>query len=199
LVVRRKVFWGGNEMDQMDHSRHGLIREEESVLVVIEMQEKLFPAMAEKEKLLDNVMRLVRFARILNLPVVVTEMEKLGNTLPQVMSELKGVQPVVRSDFNCFGSQVFSSRIKELERGVLILAGIEAHICIAQTALHAVPAYRVHVVSDAISSRSSENRKVALERMAQGGVTVSSTEMVIYELLKNSGREAFKQALKLVK
>lgn len=186
-------------MDQVDHSRHGLIREEESVLVVIEMQEKLFPAMAEKEKLLENVLRLVRFARILNLPVVVTEMEKLGNTLPQLMSELKGVQPVVRSEFNCFGSQVFLSRIKELERGVLILAGIEAHICIAQTALHAAPEYRVHVVSDAISSRSAENRKVALERMAQGGVTMSSTEMVIYELLKNSGREAFKQALKLVK
>jgi len=69
-------------MDQVDHSRHGLIREEESVLVVIEMQEKLFPAMAEKEELLENVLRLVRFARILNLPVVVTEMEKLGNTLP---------------------------------------------------------------------------------------------------------------------
>jgi nicotinamidase-related amidase len=186
-------------MDQVDHSRHGLIREEESVLVVIEMQEKLFPAMAEKEKLLENVLRLVKLARILDLPVVVTEMEKLGNTLPQVMGELKGLQPVVRSEFNCFDSQVFSSRIKELEKGVLVLAGIEAHICVAQTALHAVPSYRVHVVGDAISSRSSENRKVALERMAQGGVTMSSTEMVIYELLKNSGREAFKQALKLVK
>jgi hypothetical protein len=133
----RGIFEGGNDMDQVDRSRHGLIREEESVLVVIEMQEKLFPAVAEKEKLLGNVLRLVRFARILDLPVVVTEMEKLGNTLPEVMSELKGVQPVVRSEFNCFGSQVFSSRIKELERGVLILAGIEAHICIAQTALHA--------------------------------------------------------------
>jgi hypothetical protein len=83
LIVRRKEFLGGNEMDQVDHSRHGLIREEESVLVVIEMQEKLFPAMAEKEKLLENVLRLVRFAGILNLPVVVTEMEKLGTPFPK--------------------------------------------------------------------------------------------------------------------
>ncbi len=181
------------------HLRHGLIRAEESVLVVIEMQEKLFSAMAEKEKLLENLLRLVKFARILDLPVVVTEMEKLGNTLPQVMGELEGVRPIVRSQFNCFGSQAFSSRIHELKRGVLILAGIEAHICVAQTALHAVPAYRVHVIGDAISSRTLENRKVALERMAQGGVTISSTEMVIYELLTHSGTEAFKRTLKLVK
>jgi len=186
-------------VDSIDHSRHGLIREEESVLVVIEMQEKLFPAMAEKEKLLENVLRLVKFAGIIGLPVLVTEMEKLGNTLPQIMSELKGVQPAVRSEFNCFGSQDFASRIRELGREVLILAGIEAHICVAQTALHAVLSYRVHVVSDATSSRSLENRKVALERMAQGGVTLSSTEMVIYELLKNSGTDAFRQTLRLIK
>ncbi len=186
-------------MDPKSYSRHGLIREDEAVLVVIEMQEKLFPAMAEKEKLLENVERIVRFARIIGLPVVVTEMEKLGNTLPQVMAELKGVQPAVRSEFNCFGSQIFSNRIGELKRSVLILSGIEAHICVVQTALHAVPDYRVHVVSDAISSRSLENRKVALERMAQGGVTITSTEMVIYELLKRSGTEAFRQALKLIK
>ena len=186
-------------MDQVDHSRHGLIREEESVLVVIEMQEKLFPAMTEKERLLENVLRLVKFARIIGLPVVVTEMEKLGNTLPQIMGELKGVQPAVRSQFNCFGSQAFSSTIRELNRGVLILAGIEAHICVVQTALHAVGSYRVHVVSDAISARSLDNRKVALERMALGGVTISSTEMVVYELLKNSGTDAFRQTLKLIK
>ena len=186
-------------MDQVDYSRHGLIEEGEAVLVVIEMQEKLFPAMTEKEKLLENVLRLVKFARIIGLPVVVTEMEKLGNTLPEIMGELEGVQPGVRSQFNCFGSQAFSSTVRELKKGVLILAGIEAHICVAQTALHAVGSYRVHVVSDAVSSRSMENRKVALERMAQGGVTISSTEMVVYELLKNSGTDAFRQTLKLIK
>jgi nicotinamidase-related amidase len=189
---------GGSAMG-VDYSRHGLIKKEESVLVIIEMQERLFPAMARREKLLQNVLRLVKFARIFGLPVIVTEQEKLGPTLPQILGELEDIQPIVRPDFSCFGSQAFSNRVKELNRRDLILAGIEAHICVAQTALDAALEHRVHVVSDAISSRSLQNWKVALNRMVQGGITITSTEMVIYELLKKSGTDFFKQTLKLVK
>jgi nicotinamidase-related amidase len=184
---------------RFDHSRHGLIRESDSLLVIIDMQERLFPAMAEKELLADNVLKLARFARIIGLPVLMTEQEKLGVTLPQIRQELSGVEPVSKEEFDCFGVQAFRQKLKSMNRKTLILSGIEAHICVAQTAISAVPEYSVHVVADAISSRSVRNREVALERMMQAGVTVTSTEMAIYEILKRAGTDIFREVLKLVK
>jgi isochorismate hydrolase len=81
----------------------------------------------------------------------------------------------------------------------LILTGVETHICVAQTALHALPDFTVHVVSDAVSSRTSANWTVGLERTKQCGALITSTEMVIYELLQRAGTAVFRQALKLVK
>jgi nicotinamidase-related amidase len=190
---------GGAGVHRFDHSRHGLIRESDSLLVIIDMQERLFPAMAEKELLADNVLKLARFARIIGLPVLMTEQEKLGVTLPQIRQELSGVEPVSKEEFDCFGVQAFREKLKSMNRKTLILSGIEAHICVAQTAISAVPEYTVHVVADAISSRSVRNREVALKRMMQAGVTVTSTEMAIYEILKRAGTGIFREVLKLVK
>jgi isochorismate hydrolase len=102
-------------------------------------------------------------------------------------------------DFNCFGCEAFVRKIHELNRRTLILCGIEAHICVAQTALHAASDYEVHVVADAVASRSLENRRIALERMSWRGIAITSTEMVIYELLKRAGTDTFREVLKLVK
>jgi isochorismate hydrolase len=184
---------------RFDHSRHGLIRESDSLLVILDMQERLFSAMAEKESLADNVLKLSRFARIIGLPVLMTEQEKLGVTLPQIREELRAVEIISKVDFDCFGSQVFAEKLKSMNRKTLILSGIEAHICVAQTAISALPEYTVHVVADATSSRSLSNREIALERMMQAGVTVTSTEMVIYEVLKRAGTDIFREVLKLVK
>jgi isochorismate hydrolase len=182
-----------------DHSRHGLIRKGDSLLVIIDLQERLFPVMAEKELLAENVLKLSRFSKIMGLPVLMTEQEKLGATLPQIRGELKGVEPVSKMDFDCFGSQTFLDKLKAMNRKTLIFSGIEAHICVAQTAISALPGYTVHVVSDAVSSRSVRDREVALERMMQAGVTLTSTEMVIYEILKRAGTDIFREVLKLVK
>ena len=177
----------------------GLISRDDTVLVIIDMQERLFPVMAEKEKLLENLMRLVRFSKVLELPVVVTEQEKLGSTLPEIKEELKEVRPMGKVDFNCFGCEDFTKTLAGLEKKTLLLTGIEAHICVAQTALHAVSSYTVHVVSDAIASRSPQNHRVAVERMMQRGVTVTSTEMAIYEVLERAGTDIFREVLRLVK
>jgi isochorismate hydrolase len=177
----------------------GLIEKEDSILVIIDMQERLFPVMAEKEKLADQVMKLVRFSKIVELPAIMTEQEKLGPTLPGIKEELAPVSPVPKVDFNCFGCEDFVKRIQDMNRRTLILCGIEAHICVAQTALYAAADYEVHVVADAIASRLPENRRIALERMSRRGVTITSTEMVIYELLKKAGTDTFKEVLKLVK
>lgn len=180
-------------------SAPGLIRGDDAVLVVIDMQERLFPVMTDKAMLLENVVRLIRFSEILELPVVFTEQEKLGETLPQIRSLVRGFDAVRKIHFDCFGSEAFKNKVKKLDRSTLILTGIEAHICVVQTALHAADSYRVHVVGDAVSSRSLHNREIALQRMMQQGVTVTSTEMVIYELLGKAGTDTFRQALELVK
>ncbi|MBW1998745.1 MAG: hydrolase [Deltaproteobacteria bacterium] len=176
-----------------------LLRKEDSILVIIDMQERLVPVMDNRDTLIKNVRTLARFSRLIGIPVVVTEQEKLGSTIPEIQEELKGTSPIPKVEFNCFGCKAFDTLIKDQGKRDLVLAGIEAHICVAQTALYALSSYRVHVVGDAISSRSSDNRMVALERMGLAGVIPSSTEMFIFELLGKAGTDTFREALKLVK
>lgn len=176
-----------------------LIRKEESILVVIDVQVKLMPAIPNRQQVIDNVIRVVRFARIIGLPIILTEQDKLGPTLPEVKKEIPGVDPIGKTSFNCFYCPAFSEQVKKPGRNTLILAGVENHVCVAQTALHALSSFNVHVVGDAVSSRTPENWKVGMERMRQFGVVITSAEMLIFELLKQAGTEEFKAALPLVK
>ncbi len=186
-------------MGNVPRETTGLISRGDSVLLVIDVQEKLMPVMFEKERVVENVVRLVKFANIIGLPVVVTEQEKLGATLPEVREELGCVRPIHKVCFNCFLCTDFADEIERLGRKTLIVSGAEAHICVAQTAIFAAPRFRVHAVSDAVSSRTLENRAVSLTRMQQSGVSITSTEMFIYEILEKAGTDEFKAALKLVK
>jgi isochorismate hydrolase len=189
----------GIAMNQGVRGGGGLIKRDETVLIIIDMQERLFPVMTEKERLLENVMRLARFSQVVGLPVLLTEQEKLGSTLQGIREALGEVHPIGKVEFNCFGCGAFSQTLAALQKKTLVLAGIEAHICVAQTALHAVSTYRVHAVSDAMASRSPHNHRIAEQRMAQRGVTITSTEMVIYEILQKAGTENFREVLRLVK
>jgi isochorismate hydrolase len=186
-------------MDNMYASPIPLLRGDDALLVVIDMQERLLPVIAEKEKVVENVLKLIKFAPIIGLPIILTEQQNLGETAPKLRAELKGIRPITKLEFDCFQSRAFVEHVGRLNKSTLIIAGIEAHICVAQTALHALSDHAVHVVSDAISSRSLHNRKVALDRMGKAGVTITSTEMVIYELLGKAGTDQFREALKLVK
>jgi nicotinamidase-related amidase len=184
-------------MSSMDNSP--FISREESLLVIIDMQERLVPAVSQHEKVVGNTKRLLALADTLHLPVVVTEQEKLGQTIAEIRERMTDLAPVAKVTFNCFSCEPFAQKIRELQRNTLIITGIEAHICVAQTALWAHPQFRVHVVSDAISSRSPDNVCVAVERMRATGVTITSTEMVIYELLQKAGTEEFRTMLPHVK
>ncbi len=179
--------------------RDNLLEREESLLVIIDMQEKLLPAMAHRETVTENATRLLVFSDIIGLPVVVTEQGKLGATVFDLSHRKQTVKPISKLAFNCFLSDEFADTIHRSGRKTLILTGLEAHICVAQTALYAAPQFNVHVVRDAISSRTADNWNVAVERMRASGVTITSTEMVIYELLKRAGTDEFKATLALVK
>ena len=186
-------------MNDIHSSQGPLLRRDNTLVVVIDMQERLLPVILEKERVIENVLKLVKFSHIIGLPIICTEQQNLGETTPEIRAELKEVQPINKLEFDCFESRAFDEQIRRLKRNTLIITGIEAHICVAQTALHALSDHAVHVVSDAISSRSLHNWEVALGRMRQQGVTVTSTEMVIYELLGAAGTDQFREALKLVK
>ncbi len=186
-------------MSDKHSSKSPLLTRDDSLLVIIDMQERLLPVIAEKERIIENVVKLVKFSHIIGLPVVLTEQQKLGETVPEIGELLEDIQPISKLEFDCFGSGAFAKHVSEQNKGALIITGVEAHVCVAQTALSGLSDYTVHVVSDAISSRSLHNREVALHRMGQNGVTITSTEMVIYELLRKAGTDTFREALALVK
>jgi nicotinamidase-related amidase len=175
------------------------ISREDSLLVIIDMQERLVPAVGQPEKIVTNTKRLLALADTFSLPVIVTEQAKLGRTIGEIAGGIPDFSPISKIAFNCFFCEPFGRRIEEFQRRTLIIAGIEAHICVAQTALWAHPQFRVHVVGDAISSRTTDNVSLAIERMRSSGVTITSTEMVIYELLGKAGTEEFKAMLPHVK
>lgn len=183
-----------------NHSyRSRLLSADDALLVVIDLQERLLPAIAGEERIVENALKLVKFAHVVGLPIILTEQQNLGETASELREELKDIQPIIKLEFDCFESRAFTDRLEQLKRNALIIVGIEAHICVAQTALHALSHYSVQVVSDAVSSRSPHNWEVALQRMRQAGATVTSAEMVIYELLGRAGTDEFREALKLVK
>jgi nicotinamidase-related amidase len=173
-------------------------------LIVIDIQEKLLPPIFQKEQLVKNSQLLIRLAGIVKIPVLLTTQytKGLGPTVPEVASLLPGTEPIDKQMFSCFGSDVFCSMIKRLpgNRNTVLLCGMESHICVTQTALSALQeGYIVHVASDAVSSRTEWNWKIGLERMMSAGAVISSTEMMMYELLRSSGTPAFKELLPYLK
>lgn len=177
---------------------------EQCALIVIDIQEKLLPPIFEPERLVKNAQLLIRLAGILKIPTLVsTQYAKgLGETVPEVASLVPDVRPIDKQMFSCFGSEVFCASLKRLpgNRTTVLLCGMEAHICVTQTALAALrEGYLVHVASDAVSSRTEWNWKIGLERMRDAGAVISSTEMMMYELLRSSGEPAFKQMLPYLK
>jgi nicotinamidase-related amidase len=173
-------------------------------LIVIDIQEKLLPPIFQKEQLVKNSQLLIRLAGILKVPVLMSTQysQGLGKTVPEIASLLPGTDPIDKQMFSCFGSDVFCSLLKRLpgNRNTVLLCGMESHICVTQTALGALrEGYLVHVASDAVSSRTEWNWKIGLERMRAAGAVISSTEMMIYELMRSSGSPAFKELLPYLK
>jgi len=173
---------------------------EHCALVVVDIQSKLLPPIFQKEQLVRNAQLLIRAGEILKIPSLIsTQYAKgLGGTVPEIASLLPETEAIDKLMFSCFGSEAFCALLKRLpgSRTTLLLCGMESHICVAQTALAALrEGYLVHVASDAVSSRTEWNWKIGLERMRAAGAVLSSTEMMIYELMRSSGSAAFKELL----
>jgi nicotinamidase-related amidase len=193
----------GGGVSAPEPGRLDVLERERALLVVVDLQEKLLPAIDGKDRVLDGARLLIRAARELELPLVLTtQYEKgLGPIVPEVITEAPGVKPVDKVAFGCFGSEDFLARLSTFPgREQLLVAGIESHICVAQTVLGALgKGYRVHVAADAVGSRHAEDRELGLRRMEHAGAVLSSTEMAVYELLGRSDGAAFKRLLPFLK
>jgi nicotinamidase-related amidase len=169
-----------------------------TALVVIDVQERLLPAIHEKERLVAHIRLLLRTASALDVPVMLTTQyaKGLGPTVAAV-TELAGpAVPIDKLTFSAFGSTDFARALATTGREKLLLCGIEAHVCVLQTGLDALAAgYQVHVAADATESRTAENAELGRRRLERAGAVLSSAEMAVYELLCVSGTPAFKSLL----
>jgi nicotinamidase-related amidase len=192
-----------HETDYAEMARRPL-EAQQCALIVVDVQEKLLPPIWEKERFIRNVQLLTRLARIVNIPALVTVQyaKGLGNTVPEIASLLPDSTPIDKLTFSCFGSDAFCSSLKRMpgRRTTVLLCGMETHICVMQTALGALrEGYLVHIASDAVSSRTELNWRIGLDRMRAAGAILSSTEMMMYELLRSSSSPAFKELLPYLK
>jgi nicotinamidase-related amidase len=177
---------------------------DQCALVIIDLQEKLMPAIRNREEVVRNAQVLIRLAGTVGIPVMLTTqyVRGLGGTVPEIAELLPGVPSIDKLAFGCFGSDDFRAALRQLpgHRNTVLLCGIESHICVMQTALGALQnGYMVHVASDAVSSRTEQNWQLGLQRMDSAGCVLSSTEMMMYELLRRSGTAQFKEMLSYIK
>ena len=176
-----------------------------SVLVVVDVQERLMKVMPElaARAVLDNVVRLVRGAQVLDLPVIVTEQypKGLGPTVAPVREAFGEAEPPIeKTDFSCEQVRAFRDRMERFHKPQVVLCGIEAHVCVLQTALDALHRERqVFVAADAICSRRSENHALAVQQLLQAGAVPTPTESVLFGWMRRAEGEAFKAISRLVR
>ncbi len=179
----------------------GIPNRQQTALLVIDVQERLMPVMYEQEKIIANVNKLLRGAEILGLETIVTEQypKGLGNTCKEV--ELgEGKTILEKVCFSCMKSEPLADQLKLTNKKTLIICGVESHICVLKTTLDALQqGFEVHVVADAVSSRTAENKHLAVERMRQAGAFIVSVEMILFMMLNEAGTDEFKAISKLIK
>lgn len=174
----------------------------ETAAVVIDIQERLFPHMHEGAALLERCCVLVRGLELLEVPILVTEQypRGLGPTVDRVRECIDGFAPVEKISFSCCDHAPFLDALRVLDRRNVVLAGIEAHVCVLQTAIDLLDAgLRPVLVEDCISSRRPRDRDVAVERMRHEGAVVTTAESLLFELCRAAGTDRFKSLTRLVK
>lgn len=179
-----------------------LLRKENTGLVIVDVQEKLMGVMGQKERVVDRVLKLLDLARVFQLPIILTEQnpKHLGTTLPAIRETLTVYEPIEKLYFNCCEVDAFNDVVKKEGLQNIILTGIETHVCVYQTCVSLLErGYRVHVPHHAVDSRTESNWQIGLSLMQEAGATITSTEAVIFQILKKAGTSEFKALLKTIK
>ncbi len=183
--------------------KYNTLNTDTSVFLFIDIQEKLIKAQLEPEKIIKNTSILAKTANILEVPVIISEQypKGLGSTLPSIMDNLPTHREYFeKSTFSCAQNEKFKEILKKTNKKQIIICGMETHICVHQTVTDLIDSgYEVHIVKDAISSRKQAEYDLGIERMCLCGAIPTSTEMVLFELLKASTHEKFRDIQALIK
>ena len=174
---------------------------QKTALIVLDMQEKLIRAMAEKEQLIINMQKVIKGAKILGVPILFTEQYRrgLGPTIPEIAELLTEIKPLDKMAFGC-SEPLFQEGVRSLKKEQLLLCGIESHVCIYQTAADLISmGYQVEVLADCVSSRSKENKHIALDKIRGIGARITIVEMILFELLRTAESKCFKDISQIVK
>jgi isochorismate hydrolase len=181
----------------------GHLRPDTALLLVVDVQEKFAPVVSNFSEVVHNAAIVVRGCRELNVPIIVTEQypKGLGKTVPEVVNALgDAYKPMVKSAFSIFDEADVHRAVDQSGRKDLILLGVEAHVCVIKSVLDGRRhGFFIHLVADAIGSRSPRNVEIALRRAAQAGAYVTSAEMALFQMLESSASVGFKEISKIVK
>lgn len=176
-----------------------LLKKDESILLLVDVQEKLTPAVLESKAFIERCEWMLKLASKMDVPILVSEQypKGLGPTLQQFQTYFTADHCVDKVHFSCMSDDKYVQRLKQFHKKQLVLIGIEAHVCVLQTALEMRDqGFDVFVVVDAVSSRGKQNLKYGLKRMAQNGVYLITAEMVFFEWLRKAGSTEFKELSK---
>jgi len=180
-----------------------LLDRKKAVLCIIDVQERLAAAMAEREPVVEAARRLILSARRLGVPIVVTEQypRGIGPTEPVLVEALEDAyEPIAKLHFSCCSEPPFAAELERHGRRQVILCGMETHVCLLATCLDLLDAgFQVHVVADGVCSRNAEHKRLALEQMRQAGAVVTCVAAAVYQLLRLAGPPEFKDLLPLVR
>jgi nicotinamidase-related amidase len=179
-----------------------MLKTEDVVLLLVDVQGKLAHLMHAKERLFRNLQTLVKGIQALDVPIIWMEQNPagLGPTISEIAELLPDNTPITKMSFSCCQNEQFVGALSAINRKDVLVAGIETHICVYQTTAELIGlGYRVHVVADAVSSRTAENKAIGLQKMKDAGASLTSVETVLFELLGAAEGETFKAMLEIVK
>lgn len=179
-----------------------MLNEENATILLIDVQEKLIPAISDSEALVSSTAKLLAGAKVLGLPVIWCEQNptRIGPTMPELTEHLEGFSPISKLCFSALKSEEVKAQLQATGRNQVIVTGIEAHICVSQTVQELLQeGYEVHVAADCISSRTAQNREIGLTKMLNAGAEITSVEAALFEMLGQAQGDKFKQILKIIK
>lgn len=179
-----------------------MLSKETTGLIIVDVQGKLARMVHDSEQVTKNLVALVKVANRMTLPIIWLEQnpEKLGDTIPELRELLTSSPRIAKYTFSACGEPAFVAAVKHAKRENWLITGIEAHICVYQTAMDMQAlGYSVELVADCVSSRRAENKDLAVAKLARAGVETTSLEMCLFELIKDCRADEFKEALSLIK
>lgn len=179
-----------------------MLNTKESVLVMVDFQGRLTEIVDRRDVVIPNAIRLVEGCQALGIPIVATLQvpDKLGPMPAELVEVMGDIKPISKVVFSAVREPTFLLALRQTGRTQVVLAGIEAHVCVLQTGLDLLSAgYAVHALSDGMFSRAAENHQLALDRLSAAGATISSVEMCLFELIRTSAHPQFRTISRLIK